>query len=41
MFLHRVLGGRVIFSGPGGPTYVALSNSGLIINVGRGQSDRH
>jgi len=34
-----VLGGRVIFSGPGGLTYVALSNSGIMINVGRSPTD--
>ena len=32
----EVLGGRLAFSGPGGLTYVALSNSWIIINVGGG-----
>jgi catechol 2,3-dioxygenase-like lactoylglutathione lyase family enzyme len=34
-----VLGGKVIFSGPGGLTYVALANSGIIIDVGGGPTD--
>ncbi len=38
-FYTEVLGGRVIFSGPGGLTYVALSNSWIIINVGGGPTD--
>ena len=38
-FYTDVLGGRVAFSGPGGPTYVALSNSWIIINVGGGPTD--
>ena len=38
-FYTDVLGGRVAFSGPGGLTYVALSNSWIIIN-GRRRSDR-
>jgi len=36
-FYSEVLGGRVVFSGP--PTYVALSNSWVIINVGGGPTD--
>jgi catechol 2,3-dioxygenase-like lactoylglutathione lyase family enzyme len=36
-FYTEVLGGRVVFSG--GPTYVALSNSWIIINVGGGPTD--
>jgi catechol 2,3-dioxygenase-like lactoylglutathione lyase family enzyme len=35
----EVLGGRVVFSGPGGLTYVALSNSWIIINLGGGPTD--
>src|ERR1700751_218725 len=38
-FYTDVLGGRVAFSGPGGLTYVALSNSWIIINVGGGPTD--
>ena len=38
-FYTEVLGGRLIFSGPGGLTYVALSNSWIIINVGGGPTD--
>ena len=38
-FYTEVLGGRVVFSGPGGLTYVALSNSWIIINVGGGPTD--
>ena len=38
-FYTEVLGGRVAFSGPGGLTYVALSNSWIIINVGGGPTD--
>ena len=38
-FYTEVLGGRVIFSGPGGLTYVALANTWLIINVGGGPTD--
>jgi len=34
-----VLGGSVAFSGPGGVTYVALSNSWIIINIGGGPTD--
>ena len=36
-FYTDVLGGKVVFSG--GPTYVALSNSWIIINVGGGPTD--
>src|SRR6202521_5158577 len=35
-FYTEVLGGTLAFSGPGGLTYVALSNSWIIINVGGG-----
>ena len=38
-FYTEVLGGKVVFSGPGGLTYVALSNSWIIINVGGGPTD--
>lgn len=38
-FYTEVLGGKVIFSGPGGLTYVALANSLIIINVGGGPTD--
>jgi catechol 2,3-dioxygenase-like lactoylglutathione lyase family enzyme len=38
-FYTEVLGGRVAFSGPGGLTYVALSNSWVIINSGGGPTD--
>jgi catechol 2,3-dioxygenase-like lactoylglutathione lyase family enzyme len=38
-FYSEVLGGRVAFSGPGGLTYVALSNSWIIINGGGGPTD--
>ncbi len=38
-FYTEVLGGTVAFSGPGGLTYVALSNSWIIINVGGGPTD--
>ncbi len=38
-FYTEVLGGRVAFSGPGGLTYVALSNTWIIINVGGGPTD--
>src|SRR5271163_2048603 len=38
-FYTEVPGGRVAFSGPGGLTYVALSNSWIIINVGGGPTD--
>jgi catechol 2,3-dioxygenase-like lactoylglutathione lyase family enzyme len=36
-FYSEVLGGKVVFDG--GPTYVALSNSWIIINVGGGPTD--
>jgi catechol 2,3-dioxygenase-like lactoylglutathione lyase family enzyme len=36
-FYTEVLGGRVVFSGE--PTYVALSNSWIVINVGGGPTD--
>ena len=35
----EVLGGRVAFSGPGGPTNVALSNGWIVINAGGGPTD--
>jgi len=38
-FYTEVLGGRVVFSGPGGLTYVELANSWIIINVGGGPTD--
>ena len=38
-FYTEVLGGRVVFSGPGGLTYVALANCWIIINVGGGPTD--
>ncbi len=38
-FYTEVLGGRVVFSGPGGLTYVALANAWVIINVGGGPTD--
>src|ERR1700688_5229021 len=38
-FYTEVLGGKVVFSGPGGLTYVALANSWIIINVGGGPTD--
>src|ERR1700680_2473187 len=38
-FYTEVLGGRVVFSGPGGLTYVALANSWIIINGGGGPTD--
>ncbi len=38
-FYTEVLGGRVAFSSPGGPTNVALSNSWLVINAGGGPTD--
>ena len=38
-FYAEVLGGRLAFSGPGGLTYVALSNSWIIINGGGGPTD--
>ena len=36
-FYTEVLGGRVVFSGE--PTYVALSNSWIVINAGGGPTD--
>ena len=36
-FYSEVLGGKVVFSGE--PTYVALANSWIIINVGGGPTD--
>jgi catechol 2,3-dioxygenase-like lactoylglutathione lyase family enzyme len=38
-FYTEVLGGTVAFSGPGGLTYVQLSNTWVIINVGGGPTD--
>jgi catechol 2,3-dioxygenase-like lactoylglutathione lyase family enzyme len=38
-FYTDVLGGKVAFSGPGGLTYVQLSNTWIIINVGGGPTD--
>jgi catechol 2,3-dioxygenase-like lactoylglutathione lyase family enzyme len=38
-FYTEVLGGKVAYSGPGGLTYVALSNTWIIINVGGGPTD--
>jgi catechol 2,3-dioxygenase-like lactoylglutathione lyase family enzyme len=38
-FYTEVLGGRVAFSSPGGPTNVALSNSWIVINTGGGPTD--
>jgi hypothetical protein len=38
-FYTEVLGGRVAFSSPGGPTNVALSNSWVVINGGGGPTD--
>ena len=38
-FYSEVLGGRVAFSSPGGPTNVALSNSWIVINAGGGPTD--
>jgi catechol 2,3-dioxygenase-like lactoylglutathione lyase family enzyme len=38
-FYTEVLGGRLAFSGPGGLTYVALSNSWIIISTGGGPTD--
>ena len=38
-FYTEVLGGRVVFSGEGGPTNVALSNSWIVINGGGGPTD--
>jgi catechol 2,3-dioxygenase-like lactoylglutathione lyase family enzyme len=38
-FYTDVLGGKVVFSGEGGPTNVALANSWIVINVGGGPTD--
>src|ERR1700739_2027215 len=38
-FYTDVLGGRVAFSSPAGPTNVALSNSWIVINAGGGPTD--
>ena len=38
-FYTEVLGGKVIFSGPGGLTYIALANSWIVINRGGGPTD--
>ena len=38
-FYTEVLGGRLVFSGPGRVTYVALSDSWIIINGGGGPTD--
>ena len=38
-FYAEVLGGTVVFSGPGGLTYVKLANSWIVINVGGGPTD--
>jgi catechol 2,3-dioxygenase-like lactoylglutathione lyase family enzyme len=38
-FYTEVLGGRLVYSGPGGLTYVALANGWIIINVGGGPTD--
>jgi len=38
-FYTEVLGGRIAFSSPGGPTNVALSNSWIVINAGGGPTD--
>ena len=38
-FYTDVLGGKVAFSAPGGPTNVALANSWIVINVGGGPTD--
>jgi catechol 2,3-dioxygenase-like lactoylglutathione lyase family enzyme len=38
-FYTDVLGGRPAYSGPGGLTYVQLSNTWVIINVGGGPTD--
>ena len=38
-FYTELLGGRVAFSNPGGPTNVALSNSWIVINAGGGPTD--
>jgi catechol 2,3-dioxygenase-like lactoylglutathione lyase family enzyme len=38
-FYTEVLGGRIAYSGPGGLTYIVLSNSWIIMNVGGGPTD--
>jgi catechol 2,3-dioxygenase-like lactoylglutathione lyase family enzyme len=38
-FYTEVLGGRIAYSGPGGLTYVELSNSWIIMNTGGGPTD--
>ncbi len=38
-FYTEVLGGRVAFSGEGGPVNVALANSWIVINAGGGPTD--
>ncbi len=38
-FYTDVLGGKVAFSAPGGPTNVALANSWIVINAGGGPTD--
>jgi catechol 2,3-dioxygenase-like lactoylglutathione lyase family enzyme len=38
-FYTEVLGGKVVFSGEEGPTYVALSNSWIVINGGGEPTD--
>ncbi len=38
-FYTEVLGGRVTFTSPGGPTNVALSNSWIVINAGGSPTD--
>jgi catechol 2,3-dioxygenase-like lactoylglutathione lyase family enzyme len=38
-FYTEVLGGRVAFSSPEGPTNVAQSNSWIVINAGGGPTD--
>jgi catechol 2,3-dioxygenase-like lactoylglutathione lyase family enzyme len=38
-FYTDVLGGEVVFSGPAGPTNVALANSWIVINAGGGPTD--
>ena len=38
-FYTEVLGGRLVYSGPGGLTYVELGGTLIIINVGGGPTD--
>jgi catechol 2,3-dioxygenase-like lactoylglutathione lyase family enzyme len=38
-FYTEVLGGTTVFSGPDGPTNVALANSWIVINRGGGPTD--